>query len=289
MLCQTGPFKTVSETNFIALLRAMAAKDLLMQDANGLLLHGTRGERMVNHYTFYAAFPDSQEYRLRHAGKDLGTLPLPSTSKRDDVITFAGRRWSIENIDHEKRLVELTVSSMGKLPRTGLRGFPVHQRVRQQMRALLASGDTPVWLDATAKSLLKDAQRQFKSLQLDRDICVVEGHTVYLFLWHSDQVQGALAVLLANQGQQAENKGICIEIKYTTPAALAGAWAQIANEACPAPEKLLKRSQVRDSEKWDWVLPDDMFLAGVASRGLALEDAHALCEQLERQVKAELK
>lgn len=289
MLCQTGPFKTVNEANFIALLRAMAAKDLLMQDANGLLLHGTRGERMVNHYTFYAAFPDSQEYRLRHVGKELGTLPLPRTSKREDVITFAGRRWSIENIDHEKRLVELTVSSMGKLPRTGLRGFPVHQRVRQQMRALLACGDTPVWLDAIAKSLLKDAQRQYRELQLDETCYVVEGHTVYLYLWQSDQIQGAVAVLLANRGQQAENKGICIEIKHTTPAALVGALTQIAAEPCPAPEKLLKRKQIADLEKWDWVLPDDMFLAGAASRALALEDAHALCEHLERQMKVDMK
>ena len=281
MLCQTGPFKIVSERNFIALLRAMAAQDLLMQDSSGLLLHGTRGEKMVNHYTFYAAFPDSQEYRLRQAGKELGTLPMPASSKIGDVITFAGRRWLIEHIDHERRLVDLSVSSMGKLPRTGGSILPVHQRVREEMRAVLASDLMPAWLDATAKSLLRDAQRQYKTLHLAGTCYVVEGPTVYLFLWQGDSVQEAFAVLLANQGQHARNGGVCIEIKHTTLDALSAALALIADQPCPLPEQILQRKQIANEEKWDWVLPDDLFLTGVASRGLALVEAHALCKSFQ--------
>lgn len=281
MLCQTGPFNTVSEANFVTLLRAMAAKDLLMQDTNRLLLHGVSGERMVNHYTFYAAFPDSQEYRLRQAGKELGTLPLPGTSVRGNVITFAGRRWCIDDIDHEKRLVELSASSMGKLPRTGGDGMPVHTRVRQEMRAILASEDIPAWLDATARMLLRDAQRQYKALKLDDSRYVVEDHTVYVFLWQGDRVQAALVALLMNEGKHAENHGICVAVKYTNPEAMADTLAKIADQPCPLPDKVLVRKQVADTEKWDWVLPDELFLAGYASRALALEEAHKLCKTLQ--------
>lgn len=281
MLCQTGPFKGVSEANFIALLRAMAAKDLLMQDANKLLLHGTQGERMVNHYTFYAAFPDSQEYRLRQGGKELGTLPLEGTSTRGDLITFAGRRWRIENIDHEKRLVDLAVSGMGKLPTTGAGGTPVHRRVRQEMRGILEGCDMPVWLDATAQSLLRDAQRQYKALQLNEDWYVVEGHTVYLFIWESDQVQNALSALLKAQGLKAENNGICIRITHATPDLVAASFCRIASQPCPSPDKIMERRQVGEPEKWDWILPDDLFFASYASRVLALEEAHALCQRVK--------
>ena len=281
MLCQTGPFKGVSETNFIALLRAMAARDLLIQDANKLLLHGLRGEKMVNHYTFYAAFPDSQEYRLHQGGKELGTLPLKGTSARGDLITFAGRRWRIENIDHEKRLVELAVSGMGKLPKTGAGGTPVHRRVRQEMRGILESSETPVWLDATAQSLLHDARRQYKTLQLKTSWYVVEGHTVYLFIWESDQVQKALSVLLNAQGLKAENNGICIRITHTSPDLVAASLSKISSQPCPSPDKIMERRQAGESEKWDWVLPDDLFFASFASRALALEEAHALCQRLK--------
>ena len=281
MLCQTGPFNNVSEANFIAVLRAMAAKDLLMQDANKLLLHGTKGEKEVNHYTFYAAFPDSQEYRLRQGGKELGTLPLPGTSARDDVITFAGRRWRIEDINHEKRLVELVASGMGKPPRTGGNGLPVHRRVREEMRAVLAGSDSPAWLDATARSLLSDAQRQYKALQLADNRFVVEGHTVYLFVWEGDQLQEALAILLKSYGLAASNAGICIEVSHTTRELVVQRLAEISAQPCPAVDAIVQARDVRDPEKWDWVLPDDLFVASYASRALALSDAYALSKTLE--------
>lgn len=280
LLCKTGPFKDVSEASFIALLRAMVAKDLLMQDANKLLLHGTRGEKMVNHFTFYAAFPDSQEYRLRQRGKELGTLPLPINSAKGDVITFAGRRWRIEDINHEKRMVELSASTMGRIPRTGGRGLPVHGRIRQEMRLVLAGDDVPAWLDATAKSLLRDAQQQYKALQLGEAWHVIEGDTVYLFFWQGDQVQEALSVLLINQGLDAANQGLYIKVQSTTFAALLMALKTISDLPCPLPAQALMRNQVKTSEKWDWVLPDELFIASYASRVLALEEAHELCKAL---------
>lgn len=281
LLCKTGPFRDVSETNFIALLRSMVAKDLVMQDANKLLLHGARGEKMVNHFTFYAAFPDSQEYRLRHGGKELGTLPLPYTSARDDVITFAGRRWRIENIDHEKRVVEMAVSGIGKLPRTGGNGMPVHQRVRQQMRKILAASEQPAWLDAAARLLLRDAQRQYLNLNLSAQSYAIEGTTVYLFLWESDQVQEAVVVLLIGQGLTAENFGMGVQVTHTTLDLVVETLTKIATQPCPLPEKIIQRKHVGGAEKWDWVLPDDLFLSSYASRALALEEAHALCREIE--------
>ena len=280
LLCKTGPFEDVSEANFIALLRAMTAKDLLMQDANKLLLHGTRGEKLVNHYTFYAAFPDSQEYRLRQGGKELGTLPLESTNARGDVITFAGRRWRIEAIDHEKRVVELVVSGMGKLPKTGGSATPVHRRVRQEMRVILGGTEVPIWLDVTAQSLLRDAQRQYKALQLNKTWCVVEGHTVYLFVWEGDQVQKALSAMLRSRGLVATNSGICIEITHTTLALVADCLLKTGAQPCPAPGQIVERKDVCDREKWDWVLPDDLLVASYASRSLAIDEAHGLCQNI---------
>ncbi len=285
MLCQTGPFNGINEAGFIALLRAMAAKDLLIQDSNKVLLHGTLGEKLANHYTFYAAFPDSEEYRLRHGGKELGTLPLQGNCAQGDVITFAGRRWSIEDIDHQKRWVNLVASSMGKLPRTPGSGTPVHRRVREEMRAVLAGNDVPVWLDATARSLLGDAQRQYKALGLDGNRFVVEGHTVYLFLWEGDQLQGALAVLLKSFGLDARNMGICIEISHSTRELVEKRLLEISSQPCPSADSVIRRRNVSGSEKWDWVLPDDLFVASYASRALALEDAHALCKVLTEPQK----
>lgn len=278
VLCQSGPFHTVTEAHFIRLLRAMAAKELVMQDANKCLLHGERGERMVNHFSFYAAFPDVQEYRLRHAGKELGTLPMSRRSGPDEVIIFVGRRWRIDSIDHERHLVELSVWHMGKLPKTGGDGLPIHQRVRQQMRALLASKEQPIWLDAAAQSLLRDAQRQYQTLQLDATHHVVEGTTVYLLVWDGDATQQALAVLLRSQGLAASNQKIAIEIKHTTVQLVADAMQKISSQPCPSPEAILQKTDLTSAEKWDWVLPDDLLLTSYASRALSFPEAYEVCQ-----------
>lgn len=278
LLCEKGPFKGVAQSEFVALLRAMAAKNLLIQDANKMLLHGVLGERLVNHYAFYAAFPESQEYRLRYAGKELGTLPLPNSSNKYDLITFAGRRWSIQSIDHEKRIVDLITSDMGKLPRTGGQGQAVHRRVREEMRSILASQEIPTWLDKNARSLLQDARKQYLNLQLDRSRYTTEGNKVYIYLWEGDDLQSSLAALLSHQGLEAINQGICITVKQSTPEMVNQAVREIASKPCPKAADIFRRKDIPNSEKWDWVLPDDLFFAAYASRALALEEAHALCK-----------
>jgi ATP-dependent Lhr-like helicase len=279
-LCRSGPFRTVHEADFIALLRALAASDLIVQDANRLLLHGGLGEKRVNHFTFFAAFPDSQEYRLRHAGKELGTLPLGRTQTEGDVLIFAGRRWRIARIEHDKKRVDLLPARVGKLPRTGGGRQPVHDRIRAAMRALLADDVTPLWLDETASALLETARRQYRDLGLAQNVRVSEGTTVNLFLWRGDRVNDALVALLRSRGLCAGNYGVCLKIDASSEQQVTEALAEIAAAPCPRPADILDRKSLGEPEKWDWVLPDALFYASFASRRLSLLEAHALCGRL---------
>jgi ATP-dependent helicase Lhr and Lhr-like helicase len=54
----------------------MHAADLIAQAADGLLLPSATGERLINHYSFYAAFASRKEYRLVADGRQLGTMPV---------------------------------------------------------------------------------------------------------------------------------------------------------------------------------------------------------------------
>ncbi len=280
ILCKSGPFRGVSESDFIALLRAMVEKELVMQDANRLLLHGVLGEKLVNHYTFFAAFPDSQEYRLRHAGKELGTLPLKRNCFLGDALIFAGRRWRIAEIDHDKRRVELIVAPIGKLPRTTNVDFFVHDRIRQEMRRVLADDNPPPWLNEIAKELLHLAARQYRDLALDKNSLVIEGSSGYLFLWRGDRIQDALAALFKSVGLKAENQGICVKILSCTGLMIINALSKIGENPCPKPAEILSRKKMGSPEKWDWTLPDDLFYDNFASSQLELAGAHALCCEL---------
>jgi len=155
--------------------------------------------------------------RLLHAGKELGTLPMPP-SDEGDVLIFAGRRWQIVVIDHDKLRVDLKPANTGQPPITLGGGLPVHDRVRQEMRLVLAGTDVPPWLDDTARAVLADARRQYVHLQLAPTALISEKRTVCLFLWLGDATQDALEHLLNAQGLSAKNVGMCVKVSGTCEA-----------------------------------------------------------------------
>lgn len=279
-LCLRGPFADIGEADFIDLLRSLAGNELIMQDATGLLLHGLSGEKRVNHFTFFAAFPDTLEYRLLHAGKELGTLPLNNSLTTGSVLIFAGRRWRIATIDHDKRRVDLTPAPQGRLPRTGGAALPVHDRVRQEMRAVLAGDESIPWLDGMAIEILQAARGQYERMGLKDSRVVADGNAVHLFAWRGDRVQNAMAALLRQRGLRAENHGICLSIESTVISTVLDALQSIAASPAPNPSGLLDRVALGQTEKWDWALPDRLFFASYAASRLDLSGAFQECAAL---------
>ena len=284
ILCQKGPFRGVSEGDFIELLRSLAAHELIMQDANRVLLHGFTGEKRVNHFTFFAAFQDTREYRLLHAGKELGTLPLKRAHGMGDSLIFAGRRWQIIKIEHDKLRVELAAASTGRLPKTGGSGLPVHDRVREEMRALLTGNDCPQWLDAAAREALSAARRHYAGLGLTETSVIREGRSIHLLPWRGDATQDALVWLLRAHGLVAENRGISLKIGGASESEVAAALSEMATKPPPHPEAILRRAEIGSPEKWDWALPDHLLFRSFASRRLNLNAAHALASSLARSL-----
>lgn len=135
-LCATGPFRTVGAHVFADLLRDLGARDLVRQEPDGLLIHGGVGERLVNHYTFYAAFASPVEYRVVTTGRTLGTLPMEQPLPEKALFVFAGRRWQVVRADARSRVIEVVRSSGGRAPRFTGSGPDVHDRVRLEMRRI---------------------------------------------------------------------------------------------------------------------------------------------------------
>src|SRR3546814_18738524 len=78
-LCsQQAPFASIAKDEFDELVRHLGRKRLLMQDGGGDLLLGEVGEKIVHHYSFYAAFSSDEEFRLfrseeRREGQERGS------------------------------------------------------------------------------------------------------------------------------------------------------------------------------------------------------------------------
>lgn len=254
LLCACGPFKNLTPQEFADLLRGLAEREVLIQDPRGLLLHGPLGERLIGHYSFYAAFATDEEFRLVSGSRTLGSMPVSRPLEIGSYVIFAGRRWRVQNVDVSKKLIEVTADHAGRAPDfDSVDSGKVHDRVREEMRRVLASNENISFLDKQAHLLLREARETFARYELDRARVIKRGADVCLFFWKGDWVQDTVVLMLKTAGIAAENHGYFVSAYGTTIKGLMKACVDLA--ANPPDEfQLTERVLNMSQHKWDFFL-----------------------------------
>ena len=280
ILCGNGVFDGITKTEFSDLLRALGAKDVLMQDSTGLLLLGGQGERIANHYSFYAAFTSEEEFRIVSAGKTLGSLPVSRPVEKDSYIIFAGRRWKVVDCHQAEKVIEVVPAQGGKPPLFDGMGGKVHNAVRMEMRLVLSTAEPIRFLDQQATAFLAEARSTYAKLGLGSTSVLQMGSTVMLFTWRGDWVNDTLMLMLARNGLRASNEGMYVAVYVEEAERVNNILEDIAADGIPAPEALAHTVKNNVSEKWDWLLPEDLLCKTFASRELDVEGAHVAVQSL---------
>lgn len=170
LLCREGPFRSVDAALFQQVLRAIGHPDaaLIEQAGNGILLLGRRGEKLVEHYSFYAVFQTPEEYSLQNGAEKLGTLPVDNILAPGSLLIFSGRRWQVREIHAEARVIVVDPAKAGVAP--GFAGSPglIHDRVIQRMFHILGDRAVPVYLEPIAVALLEQARSSYSALGSER-------------------------------------------------------------------------------------------------------------------------
>lgn len=277
LLGKSGVFAQLSPQDFAELLRALGEAEVLIQEPTGLLLHGPKGERLIGHYTFYAAFSSDEEFRLVTSGRALGTLPVSRPLEEGSFVIFAGRRWRVLSVDPEEKLIDVVPDKGGRPPQFDGQGGKVHDRVREEMRAVLAESGPVTFLDATAQQLLAEARDTYARLSLDVESVLQFGATVRIFLWRGDWVMDTLVLLLQHKGFQAANEGLCLAVSNADIGRLSDALFDIAHAPPLSASALAAPVENKVQEKWDWLLPTQLLSRNYASHSLDLNGAlHAV-------------
>lgn len=276
-LCVQGPFAALGKQDFLDLLRHMGKIGLLQQDASGVLLHGKKGERIVNHYSFYAAFAAEEEYRVVCDSRVLGSLPLSSSVGIGDFIVFAGKTWRVETIDEDGKTILVSKTSTGKAPIfTGGKG-QLHACIRERMRKLYRGIETPPFLDAAALRLLQEGRDSYARWRLDDRILLGMGSNIYLMTWLGDKQNEALAAVLRRAGLTVSPSGPMIEIfaRETSAQHIVQCLLAFASEPLPDAQLLLSDAFNLRREKWDWALPGHLLKKSYASLQMDVAGARA--------------
>jgi ATP-dependent helicase Lhr and Lhr-like helicase len=281
MLVDGGPFEQIDMDAFITILKELGAKDLICQDNTGLLLHGGVGERLVNHYDFYAAFTSEEEFSVQCEGHTLGSLPVSRPLVPEQRIIFAGRRWRVIDADLKAKRIVVVPDAGGAPPSFDSAGALVHDRVRQEMRTILTAEDSISFTDQSASTLLAEARGFCKEAELDRKAILEWGDSVFVFTWRGDRVNDAMALLFSARGFRAWNEGLAVHISKCTPAEAQRVVGEIANGIVDPAQCVITRNAIT-KEKWDWALPFDVLLRSYVSRFIDFEGAVLTARKLSR-------
>lgn len=282
-LCDNAPFAAVRNSDFIALLKQMGRAGLLTQSHDGTLLHGNTGERIVNHYSFYAAFTTPEEFSLAVAGKIIGSLPIDRPLAEGSYLIFAGRRWRVQRVDTEHKRIDLAKATGGRAPSFGGTPGAVHDVVRAQMFDLYNSSSNPIYLDAQARELFAEGRHHFRELKLQESAFVEDGNNVLIYPWSGDIATDTLGSLLTQEGIQTEREGICLTAKDTDSTTLKQKLREMRDSPPPSGYDLAKHVQNKESEKYDFFLDEHLLALNWASKRLDIDGAMQLVQQLSRR------
>jgi ATP-dependent Lhr-like helicase len=278
VLCRRGPFRAVSSRQFADLLRDLGTANLITQSHDGTLVLDLQGERLVNHYDFYAAFSTPEEYRLIADGKQLGSLPIVAPLFEGRYLIFGGRRWKVIRVDSADNVVELTPSEGGRPPVFGGMGAMVRGEVRQAMRQVYASGEEPRFVDPRGLKLLEEGRRAFREMGLPDRQFIPAGRDALWVPWVGDRALNVIEIALRERGLDVETSGLIIKANDTAVGDLKAVVQQLRAEGFGHPIRLATRVRNKQVEKHHVYLREELLAADYASLFFNLEDAQAALE-----------
>ncbi|MCK5930963.1 MAG: DEAD/DEAH box helicase [Fulvimarina manganoxydans] len=215
ILCQAGPFRSVTAPIFADVLRAIGNPEigLIEQQADGLLLLGPEGEKLVEHYSFYAVFQTPEEYRLVTAGRELGTMPIDNVVAAGTTLIFSGRRWEVREVHDRDHVIVVAPSRAGVPPRFGGDAGIIHDHVVERMFVLLEGTKSPAYLDQTAKSFLEEARDHFERLELKGGRLIQTGEYDFLIATRRGTIATTtLALALQSEGMKVQIEDGFLEV-----------------------------------------------------------------------------
>ncbi|WP_264984123.1 DEAD/DEAH box helicase [Pseudodesulfovibrio portus] len=273
-LCGTGPFAHIDTDVFKHLLTVLGAKDILLQAGDGTLLLGEKGERIVEHYTFYAAFTSPEEVSIVTEGKTLGTLTTVYPIVPDSFLIFAGRRWIIKSYDEERKQVLVSPATGGELPKfDGSGGSFVHDRVREEMRNCLETTALPPFLDKQGQELLAQARKTYAEVGLKHKGVLTKGTDTTFVVWKGDRICFTIFLMLLKSRLSVDYVGPVFTAHKVSPADFNEAIGTILKSPPPDPMVLIHTLKGKEKEKFDYLLDDGLLDAACSVGILDVEGA----------------
>lgn len=278
-LCQRGPFHKTTAEQFKQLLRHMGNIKLITQLQSGELVLGIEGEKLVDHYSFYAVFKTPDEYRVLSGAKSLGTIPIemPITIKQN--IIFGGRRWIVAAVDIDKKIINVIPSKGGNPPKFSSGGMSMHDNIREEMLDIYMQADHRVpagnkllsFLDDTAEELFQEGLKFFNDAGMRQNWLIQMGQNIHVILWRGDKIVNTLMFLLIKNGFTVSAYAGVIEIEKSEIEIVKNYFHSLLLTPPPTNTELAELAQNKQIDKFDEFLPEVLLNQGYGQKAFDVE------------------
>lgn len=175
-------FYRITQDDFKVLIRHLIEIKHIQKIENGGLIIGLAGERITNTFKFYAVFKENEEYTVRYASQELGTIVLPPPP--GEKIALAGHVWIVEEVDHKRHLIYCEPVK-GKVPAYfGQVPGDINTRVLERMKKALCEDLNYPYLMKNAVARLSDTRHSAANSGIDNENLICLGGDMWcLFPW----------------------------------------------------------------------------------------------------------
>ncbi len=150
-------FHRVSLNDYKILLHHLIEEDHIQKTEQGGLIVGIAGEKVINSYRFYGVFQENEEYTVREASQELGTVVSPPPV--GEKLAIAGRIWKVLDVDHKKHSVFVELVR-GNVPAYfGECAGNLHTKILERMRQVLQEDCGYPYLMKNAVARLAQARK----------------------------------------------------------------------------------------------------------------------------------
>ena len=285
ILCERGPFRLVHKGLFARLLRRIGEREiaLIEQSPDGTLLLGRIGERVVEHYSFYAVFYTPEEYRVLFRGRQLGAIPVVMPFVPDMTIIFSGRRWRIVAVHERDNVVEVAKDATGRPPPFGGDFGIVDDPIVARMRSILEAENVPPYLDQEAADLLREGRHTYRRLELGRRHIVELGDNHHLLAtWDGTIRTMTFALALQSHGFTVTIHDGFLDVEDRQPEhdRLRSVLRKLSVEPGPDGADLASGMSALESEKFHRYLSRELLILDAVTSKMAPEAVPEMAQRL---------
>ena len=260
------------------LLQYLIQEDILLRMDDGGVIVGNKGEKLTNHYSFYAVFQDENGWHVFYRDAEIGTLD--NCPKQDEVFTLSGRCWKVADIDEERRNIFAVPAKTRRIISWHGSGGEIHSKVAQRIKKILHENAQYPYLGENAISYLAEARKLSQESGILERGYHFEGKTVILMPWCGTKILHSIAILLKGllQEKLQVNQVILGRYHLEIRSGLDGAdfiselKKQVHNTSINT-EGLLRTLTPAPIDKYDELLPEKLLKRSYVQNELDMEEA----------------